>query len=82
MNLVEALQKANNDSREFIKELDRTSELMKGSPHDGTHISKALTQGLIDATEAAIASGDVVKMLGVADLHGLIPPEEVADADS
>lgn len=73
MNLVEGLQRANNESREFLAQLDETEKLL-GKPHGsdpGLNISRQVTLSLIRATEEAIASGDVLQMLAAANLHGL-----------
>lgn len=69
MNLVEALQKANNESREHLRELAETEALIGPSP--GIEISRTITKNLIAQTEAAIASGDVLLMLAAAEAHGL-----------
>ena len=68
MNLVEALQNANNRSREFIQECEDAKQLV--SNVGGLDISIAVTGALIVATEKAIASGDVSQMVKAADAHG------------
>lgn len=71
MNLVEFLQKKNNESRQFLQDLEETKKLLLGSNHAGLEISRTLTQHIIDTAEAAIASGDVLQMISAAKLHGL-----------
>lgn len=75
MNLVEALQEANNKSRKFVAQLDETAVLLgmgtRAEDDPGLAMSKSITLHLIQQTEAAIASGDVLRMLAVADLHGI-----------
>lgn len=80
MNLIEALQKANNESREFIRKLDECAVLMKGNLADddpGLALSKTVTLAIIKTAEKAIASGDLIEMLRAAELHGICtnPPE-------
>jgi hypothetical protein len=76
MNLVEALLAENRKSRAFIQQLDETAEMMLGKgktaeDDPGLRASKIITQTLVDVTEDAIASGDVVKMLEAAEAHGI-----------
>ena len=76
MNLIEALQAENEKSREHIKQLDETAALLHGEgktadDDPGLRMSKAVSLSLIQSTEAAIASGDVIRMLEAASLHGL-----------
>lgn len=73
-NLVEALQRANNESRQHVADLDRTARLMGHESADadpGLRLSKVATGHLIHVTERAIASGDVIEMLKAAKLHGI-----------
>lgn len=69
MNLIEALQKANDDSRKFLQELDDCERLGLSGP--GISMSRAITRKLVAETEAAIASGDVMQMLHMAAAHGI-----------
>lgn len=76
MNLVEALLADANKSREFIKKLDETAELMHGEgktadDDPGLALSKALTESTIKAIETAIGSGDLVEMVKLAQLLGI-----------
>lgn len=77
MNLIAALLRANDKSRTFLRELDDAEAAV--GPQAGLAISRALTQDLIAKTEAAIASGDVLQMLAVAEAQGL-GEESEADA--
>lgn len=78
LNLIEALQEANNKSRQFLSELDETAELLGGENNSGVALSRAVTVALIQQTEAAIASGDILRMLVAAEVHGL----NTGEADS
>ena len=73
-NLIDGLQEANEESRRFLAELEDCARVMghKGAADDlWLRVSKAITEGLIRQTEAAIASGDVLQMLAAASAHGL-----------
>jgi len=71
MNLVEALQAKNDEHRRFVAELEETAKLL-GKPNDpGLAMSKAITLGLIQTNEAAIASGDVVQLVAAARQNGI-----------
>ena len=80
MNLIEALQQANNKSRRFIAQLDRTAKMIgagdRAEDDPGLALSKAITEALIQATDRAIASGDLQLMLSMAGFHGLDAPDE------
>lgn len=75
MNLIEALQAKNEESRDFLRELEATASAMDG-PSGGLQLSAEITRGLIAKTEEAIASGDVMQMLGAAAAHGIGAGEE------
>lgn len=69
MNLIEGLLAANEKSRQHIVECKE----IQASGHGGAGIelSIAITKTLIADTEAAIGSGDVVRMVQAAADHGL-----------
>lgn len=69
MNLIEALQEANEKSRAHLRELDEVEALAGPSP--GIAFSRTLTKRLIAQTEAAIASDDVLQMVAAASAHGI-----------
>ncbi len=74
MNLIEALQAENTKSRAFLVELDETAVLLghKSAAEDlGINLSRVATLAMIAQSEKAIASGDVVQMVGIAQLQGI-----------
>lgn len=74
MNLIEAMQADNTKSRAFLVELDESAVLFgnKSAADDaGLNVSRMVTQALIDQSEKAIASGDVVQMIAVAQAQGI-----------
>ncbi len=74
MNIIEGLQQANRESRDHIAQLEETAKILGHKTADddpGLRLSKIATQVLIDTTERAMASGDVVAMVQAAQAHGL-----------
>ncbi len=74
MNLVEGLLAANDESRRFLVELEEKAKLLdheSAADDPGLALSKTATLALIEATDKAVSSGDVVEMVKVAELHGL-----------
>jgi len=66
MNLVEALQDENRKGRDFLKELESLEAL-----GPGPKVSRQITHSLIDLTEKALSSGDVLEMLKAASANGI-----------
>ena len=74
MNLIEALQRENQKSREFIANLDQTAQAIghkDATTAPGLNLSRAMHESLIRNAESAIASGDVVAMVEAAAAHGI-----------
>lgn len=74
MNLIAAMQAENTKSRAFLAELDEAAVAMgKKSAKDdrGLNISRMVYLGLIKQSEGAIASGDVVAMVAIAQAQGI-----------
>ncbi len=72
--LAQSLLDANDKTRKFLAELEDAARAMghKNVDEDpGLRISKAVYAGLVDSTEKAIASGDVVAMVQAAQAHGI-----------
>lgn len=74
MNLIEAMQAENAKNRAFLTELDDAARAMgmKSAEDDpGLNASRMITAALIGQSEKAIASGDVVEMVTVAQAQGI-----------
>ena len=77
--LAQMLLDANDESRQFIAEIDSALGMPALGDQPGLRLSRAVTETLVSTTQDALASGDVVAMIRAANAHGLAwPRDEVA----